>query len=73
METANEPVMSQKDPQGLMGAFVPVMTIEKFAELVGLTDATVRSQVKRGYYPTKKVGKRLFINLVAFVDELRDQ
>ncbi|WP_255487135.1 hypothetical protein [Oceanospirillum sediminis] len=71
MDSANEHVMSQKEPQWLGGTLPPVMTIDKFADLVGLTAATVKSQVNRGYYPTKKVGKRTLINIVLFVDELR--
>lgn len=44
---------------------IPEMTIEKYAELVGVTTATVRNWCNRGYLPTVKTGKRRMINLAA--------
>jgi len=44
---------------------VPLMTIEAFAEAIGMTLATLRGQVYRGYWPTLKIGKKVFINLEA--------
>ncbi len=41
----------------------PVMTIDKFAEKAGVTPASVRSMVVELQIPTKKMGKRRFINI----------
>lgn len=44
---------------------VPLMTLEAFSEAIGMTLATLRAQVYRGYWPTLKIGKKVFINLEA--------
>ncbi len=43
----------------------PEMTMEKYAELIGVTERTVRGWVGRGLLPTLKVGKRRMINVSA--------
>jgi hypothetical protein len=43
----------------------PVMTIDKFAEKAGITPASVRSMVNLKQIPTKKMGKRRYINIAA--------
>lgn len=47
----------------------PVMTIDKFAEKAGITPASVRSMVTLHQIPTKKMGKRRFINMVALTNQ----
>lgn len=47
----------------------PVMTIEKFAEKVGVTPASVRSMINTRCLATIKKGKRRFINIVALTHE----
>jgi hypothetical protein len=47
----------------------PVMTIDKFAEKAGVTPASVRSMVTNHQIPTKKMGKRRFINIAALTNE----
>lgn len=47
METSNAP---------LVPASVPVITIERFVELTGLTPDTVRGQLQQGNLPLVKVG-----------------
>lgn len=44
---------------------VPLMTLEAFAQASGLTVGTLRAQVYRGYWPTKKVGKKVMVDIVA--------
>ncbi len=44
---------------------VPLMTAERFAELIGLQPGVVQAQLDRGYWPTVRVGKRCLINLEA--------
>lgn len=44
---------------------LPLLTREKFADLVGLTHATVFSMCDRGYLPTLHLGRRVFVNLEA--------
>ncbi|WP_226648172.1 hypothetical protein [Microbulbifer variabilis] len=42
----------------------PVSTQEQYAIDTGLTLATVRGQVQRGYLPTIKIGRYNLINMV---------
>lgn len=44
---------------------LPLLTRERFADLVGLTSSTVYSMADRGYLPTVHFGRRVFINLEA--------
>lgn len=48
---------------------LPLLTRERFADLVGLSHPTVFSMCDRGYLPTLHLGRRVFINL----DALRAQ
>lgn len=45
--------------------FAPLMALDAFAKLVGIEATVLRAQVSRGYWPTVKVGKRLFVNVEA--------
>ncbi|MDN7616602.1 helix-turn-helix domain-containing protein [Burkholderia cepacia] len=47
------------------GTGIPLMDRARFAELVGVSLATVNAQVARGLLPVVKIGKRSYINLVA--------
>ena len=51
----------------------PVMTIEKFADKVGVTPASVRSMVNTKCLPTIKKGKRRFINMLALTKECNQE
>lgn len=44
-------------------ANVPVMTLERFAELSGLTVDTVYGHIRRGYLPSVKMGRYRLINI----------
>lgn len=45
---------------------MPLLSRERFAEMVGLTAATVYSMADRGYLPTIRLGgRRVFINIEA--------
>lgn len=44
---------------------VPVMTVAAFSQLIGLEESVLQAQVNRGYWPTIKVGKRVFVNVEA--------
>ena len=48
---------------------MPVVTMQRFAELAGLSTSTVRLWVKNGYLPSVRIGKRRLIAL----DMLREQ
>ncbi|WP_073103853.1 hypothetical protein [Pollutimonas bauzanensis] len=43
----------------------PVMTVTAFSQLIGLEASVLQAQVNRGYWPTIKVGKRVFVNVEA--------
>ncbi|XKE46030.1 DNA-binding protein [Halomonas organivorans] len=60
METSNAPQVP---------ASVPVMTIERFAELSGLTPDTVRGQLQQGNLPLIKVGRRRLVNVAMLTAE----
>ncbi|ATJ81232.1 DNA-binding protein [Halomonas beimenensis] len=60
METSNAPQVP---------ANVPVMTIERFAELSGLTPDTVRGQLQQGNLPVIKVGRRRLVNVALLTAE----
>ncbi len=51
---------------------VPLMTKERFADLSGLSVDTVEGHIRRGYLPTRKIGKRLLINLALLQVECLD-
>lgn len=42
---------------------VPVMTKERFAELVGVEVGVVRGMLDRGYLPAIKIGRHRFVNV----------
>ena len=46
---------------------VPEMTIEHYAQHVGVTTRTVEGWVAKGLLPTTKVGRRRLINVAARV------
>lgn len=41
----------------------PVMTREAFAKAIGLPLGVLIKQTERGYWPTLKIGRRIFVNL----------
>jgi excisionase family DNA binding protein len=41
----------------------PEMTIERYAELVGVSQRVIEAWIKRGYLPTVKIGKRRLVNV----------
>lgn len=42
---------------------VPLMTRECFAAAIGLPASVFIAQTSRGYWPTLKIGKRVFVNI----------
>lgn len=48
----------------------PLVTRERFAELVGLPLGVIESQCDRGYWPTFRVGKYSLINLALLQSQL---
>lgn len=53
--------LSERSPAAYLQ--LPLLTRERFADLVGLTHATVFSMCDRGYLPTVHFGRRVFVNL----------
>ena len=49
----------------LVQPFVPVMCQDRFSDLTGLSEATVRGMIEKGHLPTLKIGKRRMINVAA--------
>lgn len=64
----NSDILNIEHDQNLSAAGLyvpPPMTIEQYARLQGLSEDTLNNQIKRGYVPTIKVGKRRLINTFA--------
>lgn len=49
----------------------PVVSQEQFAAFVGTTPDTVRGWVENDTLPHVKMGRQRFINVIAFVDDLK--
>lgn len=54
----------------LPGATVGLMTLEKFAEAVGLPPGVVLGHLNRGIIPSVTLGRRRLVNVVALQREL---
>jgi len=50
----------------------PVVSQEQFATFIGTTPDTVRGWVENDTLPHVKMGRQRFINIVAFVDDLKN-
>lgn len=57
--------LEQLQQASLAAVQLPLLTRERWADLVGLSHATVYSMCDRGYLPTIHFGRRVFINLEA--------
>jgi excisionase family DNA binding protein len=51
----------------------PIVTIDKFSDLSGLTIDTIRALISRGRLPTMKVGRRRMINVALIEKEALNQ
>ncbi|WP_251978742.1 DNA-binding protein [Salinicola avicenniae] len=59
-----------KSPQ--VPALVPLMTKERFSDLSGLSLDTIEGQLRRGYLPSRKVGRHRMINVALLQRECLD-
>jgi excisionase family DNA binding protein len=50
---------------------VPVLSKERFAELVGVSVDTVRGWISRGHVPVVHIGRRALVNVAAMTEEAR--
>lgn len=55
--------LANYDQLASMQATVPLMTRESFAAAIGLPASVFIAQADRGYWPTMKIGKRVFVNV----------
>lgn len=62
---------ASKTPQ--VPALVPLMTKERFSELSGLSLDTIEGHLRRGYLPSRKIGRRLMINVALLQVECLDE
>ena len=49
--------------------FCPLLGIEQAAAAMGISLDTLRAQIRRGYIPTVKKGRRIYVDVVALVAE----
>lgn len=68
-DTTNDSLFGFNSFQRYSGAS-PILTSERFAELIGVTQDVVLGSIKRGYLPTVKIGKRRYINVAKLTQEL---
>lgn len=64
---------TEEQPGVVIAVFVPSMTVQKYADSVGLTKKTVEKQIERGYLPTAKQGRYRMVNIAAMTADLIDQ
>lgn len=62
--------MMEGQPSGYQVSPVMVCTLAKFAEQSGMEEGVVLGWIKKGYLPTKRIGKYTLINLALFNQEL---
>ena len=63
--TGNSRIMSDIDVcRVLIGSGDDLLTVELFAQKVGVTTGTVDGWARRNYVPTVKIGKRLLIDYI---------
>lgn len=43
--------------------FLPVLSVERFSELIAIEEGVVRGWMSRGYIPTYRIGKYTLINV----------
>jgi hypothetical protein len=55
-----------------MSVISPVVSQEQFATFIGTTPDTVRGWVENDTLPHVKLGRQRYINVVAFVDNLKN-
>lgn len=48
--------------------FTPIISKQKFSDLIGLPLTVLNYQIQKGYYPTIKIGKYVLINMQALSD-----
>ncbi|RDL42755.1 DNA-binding protein [Marinomonas piezotolerans] len=51
----------------------PIVTIEKFSDVSGLTIDTIRALISRGKLPTMKIGRRRMVNVALIEKEALSQ
>ena len=65
---ALRPVLRQADTVSAAPASIcPYRTIDAFAVDVGVTPDTVRGWVEKGYLPTRKIGRRVLVDVAAML------
>jgi len=52
---------------------IPEMTMDQYAEAIGVTERTVEEWVKSGKLPSIKIGKRRLVNVAQRFNELATQ
>jgi hypothetical protein len=51
---------------------IPIIPLNKYALKMGLTTDCVRGQIKRGYLPTVRIGRSVYINLIELTQQVND-
>ncbi|WP_244179785.1 DNA-binding protein [Salinicola salarius] len=59
----------EKNSAPQVPANVPVMTIERFSELSGLSFDTIKGQLQQGNLPLFKIGRRRMVNVALLTAE----
>lgn len=51
------------DQVSIPSFYMPLMSVVAFAQATGVEVTVLQAQINRGYWPTVKVGKRVFVNV----------
>ncbi|WP_348944390.1 hypothetical protein ABHF33_13230 [Chitinibacter sp. FCG-7] len=66
METGNLPLSVNSQN-------VPLMTRQRFAQLIGLPEGVLNAQADKGYWPMVKIGKYSFVNIALLNKQLLER
>lgn len=51
----------------------PLMTRQRFSELIGLPEGVLNAQIDKGYWPIVKIGKYSFVNVALLNKQLLER
>ena len=64
-------MIPQKEANTEFSSLPPIVSQEKFSNLIGVTKDTIRGFVETDALPHIKIGRQRFINIVKLVDDLK--
>ncbi|QLG88181.1 hypothetical protein HQ393_07920 [Chitinibacter bivalviorum] len=56
-----------------VAGLAPLMTRQRFSELIGLPEGVLNAQIDKGYWPIVKIGKYSFVNIALLNKQLLER